>query len=114
MVKQFALNTELVSRTDGKWILRMQQQHAGVINDRLIKQLEMALKQYFNQAIQLSVEEGQTQQTTPAQHKQQAREDKQKATEQAMLNDPHVQYIQQNMGAELDLSSVKPHDEPNG
>ena len=114
MVKQFALNTELVNRTVGKWVLRMQQQHAGVINDRLIKQLEMALKQYFNQAIQLSVEEGQTQQTTPAEHKQQAREDKQKATEQAMLNDPHVQYMQQKMGAELDLSSVKPHDEPNG
>ena len=74
----------------------------------------MALKQYFNETIKLSIEEGKTEQTTPAEHKQQQRENKQQATEQAMLNDPHVQYMQQNMGAELDLSSVKPHDEPNG
>ena len=111
MAKQFALNTELVSRNDKKWLLRIREKHANMANERLIKQLEMALKQHLKQPIKLAIEHGEQQKPTPAQQKKQQRKDQQKSTEQAMIDDPHINYMQREMDATLDITSVKPHDE---
>jgi len=108
MAKQFALNCTIYEQSEHKIILKVDEQHAKMLNDRLKIQIELALQKHFNSKIRLQIDIGKTEQETPAAADKRVTASKQQAAEEALMGDKNVHFIQAQFHAIIDKNSIKP------
>ncbi|WP_299765170.1 DNA polymerase III subunit gamma/tau [Ramlibacter sp.] len=104
LVRELALQSQLVGRDVGHWMLRVERESLNqpASRERLRAALEAA-----GHAVQLTVEVGAVT-DSPARRNAQAAALRQQAAEQIILNDPFVQQMQRDFGAKIVPGSIKP------
>jgi len=104
LVRELALQSQLVGRDEGHWMLRVERESLNqpTSRERLRAALEAA-----GHAVQISVEVGPVS-DSPARRNAQAAAQRQHAAEQIILNDPFVQRMQREFGAKIVPGSIKP------
>jgi DNA polymerase-3 subunit gamma/tau len=104
LVRELALQSQLVGRDTGHWMLRVERESLNqpVSRERLQNALLGA-----GHAVQLSVEVGPVT-DSPARRNAAATAEKQRAAEEIILNDPFVQEMMRDFGAKIVPGSIKP------
>jgi len=109
LARELAAHSELLASEGDHFRLRVAiksyAEPAGV------ERLRAALTQYFGRPIRVSVEVGSTAgASTAAALAEQARSERQKGAEQAILSDPFVQELIENFGAQVEPQSIRPRE----
>jgi DNA polymerase III subunit gamma/tau len=104
LVRELALQSQLVGRDEGHWMLRVDRETLNQPAGR--EKLQLALKA-AGHAVALSVEVGAIV-DSPARRLAAAAAEKQRAAEEVIRNDPFVQAMMQDFGAKIVPGSIKP------
>ncbi|MES2938047.1 MAG: DNA polymerase III subunit gamma/tau [Pseudomonadota bacterium] len=104
LVRELALQSQLVARDEGHWMLRVERESLNQPTSR--ERLRNAL-QGAGHAVELSVEVGPVS-DSPARRNAQASAEKQKAAEEVILADPFVQDMMRDFGARIVPGSIRP------
>ena len=104
MVRELALQSQLVARDTDQWLLRVEREtlNQPASRERLAQALQSA-----GFAVKLAVEIGRVT-DCPARRNAAASEEKQRAAEQIILDDPFVQAMMRDFGAKIVPGSIKP------
>ncbi|WP_404303005.1 DNA polymerase III subunit gamma/tau [Alicycliphilus denitrificans] len=104
LVRELALQSQLVARDEGHWLLRVERESLNQpqARERLRAALEAA-----GHARQISVELGVVT-DSPARRNAQAATERQRAAEDIVHNDPYVQQLVRDFGAKIVPGSIKP------
>ncbi len=106
LVRELALQSQLVARDTGHWMLRVERESLNQPSSR--ERLQNAL-QAAGHAVSLSVEVG-TVVDSPSRRNAAAAAEKQRAAEEIILNDPFVQQMMREYGGKIVPGSIKPVD----
>ncbi|MGV3492867.1 MAG: DNA polymerase III subunit gamma/tau [Ramlibacter sp.] len=106
LVRELALQAQLVGRDEGHWMLRVERES---LNQPASRERLRAALHAAGHAVDLSVEVGPVT-DSPARRAAQAAAQRQQAAEQIILNDPFVQRMQREFGARIVPGSIKPVD----
>jgi DNA polymerase-3 subunit gamma/tau len=101
-------NAELMSHEGREVVLRVNRGHQSLFTPTVITRVEAALSNYYKTAIKITLNSDQSVQSTPAQQKEQATQQKQQHAEAALHNDPMFQQLQKDFSAELVKNSIVP------
>ena len=104
LVRELALQSQLVARDQGHWMLRVERESLNQPASR--ERLRSAL-QAAGHAVNLSVEVGAVT-DSPARRNAAAQAEKQRAAEEIILDDPFVQAMMRDFGAKIVPGSIKP------
>ena len=104
LVRELALQSQLIGRDEGHWMLRVERESLNQPASR--ERLQNALKA-AGYAVNLSVEVGSVT-DSPARRNAVAAAEQQRAAEAAILSDPFVQDMIRDFGAKIVPGSVKP------
>ncbi|MDP3760026.1 MAG: DNA polymerase III subunit gamma/tau [Ramlibacter sp.] len=104
LVRELALQSQLVDRDEGYWMLRVERESLNQPASR--ERLQNAL-QAAGHPVKLSVEVG-TITDSPARRNAAAAAERQRAAEEAILADPFVQDMMRDFGAKIVPGSIKP------
>ncbi len=104
LVRELALQSQLVARDTGHWMLRVERESLNQPASR--ERLQNAL-QAAGHAVSLTVEVGSVG-DSPARRNAQAAAEKQRAAEEIILADPFVQHMMRDFGAKIVPGSIKP------
>jgi len=104
LVRELALQSQLVGRDEGHWMLRVERESLNQPASR--ERLQNALTQ-AGHAVTLSVEVGPVS-DSPARRNAAAAAARQQAAEEIILNDPFVQEMMRDFGAKIVPGSIKP------
>jgi len=107
LVRELALQSQLVARDAGHWLLRVERESLNSSTSR--ERLQAAL-QAAGHAVQLSVEIGRVS-DSPARRNAAAAAEKQMAAEKLIFEDPFVQTMMRDFGAKIVPGSIKPIDQ---
>jgi len=99
-------NAEFVSKEGREIILRVAKGHHSLFTPTAITRIEAALSQYYQSPVKIILNSGESIQSSPAQQKQQATQQKQQKAETALHIDPVFQQLQQEFSAELVKNSI--------
>ncbi len=108
LVRELALQSQLVARDEGHWMLRVERESLNQPASR--ERLQNALKAAGHE-VGLSVEVGSVT-DSPARRNAVAAAEKQRAAEEFILADPFVQDMMRDFGAKIVPGSIKPGDKP--
>ncbi len=108
MVRELALQSQLMARDTGHWMLRVDRASLNQAASR--ERLQTALAA-IGHTVTLGVEVG-TITDTPARRNAHAADERQKAAEAIFLGDPFVQKMMQDFGAKIVPGSIKPIKQP--
>ena len=106
LVRELALQSQLVARDTGHWLLRVERESLNQPSSR--ERLQTAL-QAAGHAVTLSVEIGRVG-DSPARRNAAAAAEKQMAAEKIIFEDPFVQTMMRDFGAKIVPGSIKPID----
>ena len=104
LVRELALQSQLVGRDEGHWMLRVERESLNQPASR--ERLQNAL-QAAGHPVKLGVEVG-TVTDSPARRNAAAAAERQRAAEEAILADPFVQDMMRDFGAKIVPGSIKP------
>jgi len=104
LVRELALQSQLVGRDEGHWMLRVERESLNQPASR--ERLQNAL-QAVGHAVKLNVEVGSVT-DSPARRNAAAAAEKQRAAEAVILADPFVQDMMRDFGAKIVPGSIKP------
>lgn len=104
LVRELALQSQLVSRQDGHWVLRVENETLG--QSAASERLQAALAE-AGRAVRLRVEIGAVT-DSPARRNRIAAEQRLKAAESLLLADPFVQEMLRDFGGRIVPGSIKP------
>jgi DNA polymerase-3 subunit gamma/tau len=104
LVRELALQSQLVARDTDQWLLRVEREtlNQPAARERLTQALHNA-----GHSIRLAVEVGRVT-DCPARRNTAASEEKQRAAEKVILDDPFVQAMMRDFGAKIVPGSIKP------
>ena len=106
LTRELALQSELRSRVDGVWTLRVE--HESLNQAAAKEKLQLALQTaQADPALRIAVEIGPVT-DTPARRNTAAAIERQREAEQAIHNDPFVQEMIRDWGAKIVPGSIKP------
>jgi DNA polymerase-3 subunit gamma/tau len=104
LTRELALQSQLVARDAGNWLIRVERESLNNANSR--ERLQKALAT-LGEEVTLTVELGRVS-DSPARRAAAAAAERQLAAEAIILNDPYVQQLVQNFGAKIVPGSIKP------
>lgn len=104
LVRELALQSQLVGRDEGHWLLRVERES---LNQPASRERLGAALQAAGHAVALSVEVGPVT-DSPARRLAEAQARRQRAAEQIILDDPFVQRMMRDFGARIVPGSIKP------
>jgi DNA polymerase-3 subunit gamma/tau len=107
MVRQLAVNCVLQTYSGNEINLLLNQEHKNLLNAGMQTKLQELLSNWLGAKIRLQIDVGVAQSETPAQTQQRNVSEKQQAALQSIAQDPLVQALKDNFGAELVPNSVR-------
>ena len=106
-LRQLALHA--CRQVDGaRWILTLPAEHRHLVSDKAIAALSEGFSQHLGQAVQIEMVQGEPATATPAQIEQQRYAQLLAQAQQDLAQDPHIQFLIQRFGAQLDADSILP------
>ena len=106
-LRQLALQAS--RQVDGDhWLLTLPPEHRHLVSDKAIAALVEGFSRHLQQPVQIQIEVGAPTQTTPIQIEQQRYAELLVAAQQDLAQDPHIQFLIQRFGAQLDADSILP------
>jgi DNA polymerase III subunit gamma/tau len=108
LVRELALQSQLVARDEGHWMLRVERESLNQPGSR--ERLKQALQAAGHQ-VTLTVEVGAVT-DSPARRIAAAQAEQQRAAEEVIRNDPFVQAMMRDFGARIVPGSIKPAGNP--
>ncbi len=109
LVRELALQSQLVGRDEGHWMLRVERES---LNQPASRERLQSAVQGLGHAVKISVEVGAVH-DSPARRNAAAAAARQQVAEQAILGDPFVQDMMREFGAKIVPGSIKPVLEAN-
>jgi len=109
LVRELALQSQLVGRDQGHWMLRVERES---LNQPASRERLQAALHAAGHAVSLSVEVGPVT-DSPARRNAAAAAQKQRAAEEIILGDPFVQDMMRDFGARIVPGSIKPAETKN-
>ncbi len=103
-----AENAELIAKDGREITLRVAKGHQSLFTPTILSRIETSLSQYFQNQVKIILNSDELVQSSPAQQKEQATQQKQLKAEAALNNDPMFQQLQQEFSAELVRNSIVP------
>jgi DNA polymerase-3 subunit gamma/tau len=103
-----AENAEFIGKKEHQVHLRIEKGHKSVFTPAVVKRIEQALSNQYQEPIQIVLECTLSQASTPAVAKRMTQESKHQLAEAALQTDPFFQQLQQEFSAELVKSSIVP------
>lgn len=107
MVRQLAVNCVLQHYSGNDISLLLSQEHKNLLNAGMQTKLQELLSNWLGAKIRLQIDVGTATTETPAQSKQRQVSEKQQAAQQSIAQDPLVQALKENFGAELVPNSIR-------
>jgi DNA polymerase-3 subunit gamma/tau len=104
LTRELALQSQLVARDEGSWLIRVERESLNSANSR--ERLQKALAS-LGLDVTLSIELGRVS-DSPARRAAAAAAERQLAAESVILHDPYVQQLVQHFGAKIVPGSIKP------
>ncbi|MCM2348046.1 DNA polymerase III subunit gamma/tau [Acidovorax soli] len=104
LVRELALQSQLVARDAGHWLLRVERES---LNQPLARERLRAALEAAGHASQISVEVGVVI-DSPARRNAAAAAERQRVAEDIVMNDPYVQSLVRDYGAKIVPGSIKP------
>jgi DNA polymerase-3 subunit gamma/tau len=104
LVRELALQSQLVARDEGHWLLRVERESLNQPTAR--ERLQSALKAAGHD-VALAIELGPVS-DSPARRNAAAAAQRQREAEEIILNDPFVQQMMRDFGAKIVPGSIKP------
>ncbi|WP_026436786.1 DNA polymerase III subunit gamma/tau [Acidovorax sp. JHL-9] len=104
LVRELALQSQLVARDGGHWLLRVERES---LNQPLARERLRAALEAAGHASQISVEVGVVI-DSPARRNAAAAAERQRVAEDIVMNDPYVQSLVRDYGAKIVPGSIKP------
>ena len=101
-----AENAELISKSEGLVVLRVEKGHQSVFTPSVLSRIEQSLSNYYNEKIKLSLNSDQLVSSSPLLQKQVTQKIQHQNAESALQNDPFFQQLQQEFSAELVKNSI--------
>lgn len=106
-LRQLALQAS--RQVDGdNWLLTLPAEHRHLVSDKAITALVEGFSRHLQQPVQIQIEVGVPTQRTPIQIEQQRYAELLVAAQQDLAQDPHIQFLIQRFGAQLDADSILP------
>ena len=106
-LRQLALHA--CRQVDGeRWILTLPAEHRHLVSDKAIAALSEGFSQHLGQPVQIQIVQGEPATATPAQIEQQRYAQLLAQAQQDLAQDPHIQFLIQRFGAQLDADSILP------
>ena len=110
MVKQLAVHCVLQGRNGNEVELMLNEEFSQLLNPGLESKLQDALSDYLGERIKLTIKQGSLESESPAQTAARNAAERQQQAEHAIDQDPVVQALKENFGAEVVPNSVRPID----
>jgi DNA polymerase-3 subunit gamma/tau len=108
LVRELANNTFLESLNGDSVNLVLEESHAQLLNKEREAALKQALEAHFGKPVRLALRLGSASGETPAREKQRLGDEKQKAAEQAIYDDPNVRALMEQFDAKVNSASIRP------
>jgi DNA polymerase-3 subunit gamma/tau len=108
LLRELAANTFLESQDGDRIQLALDESCVHLLNKERESALQAALAQHFGRAIRLAIRPGRPSGETPSKEKQRLSDERQRAAEQAIYDDPTVQALQQQFNARVNPASIRP------
>ena len=106
-LRQLALQASRQVEGDS-WLLTLPPEHRHLISDKAIAALVDEFSRHLQQPVQIQIEVGVPTHATPIQIEQQRYAELLVAAQQDLAQDPHIQFLIQRFGAQLDADSILP------
>lgn len=103
-----AENAELISKTDGVVVLRVEKGHQSLFTTSVLSRIEQGLTNYYNEKIKLSLNSDKLVSSSPMLQKQIIHKKQHSDAEAALESDPFFQQLQQTFSAEIVKNSISP------
>ena len=110
MVRQLAVNCVLQNYSGNEINLLLNQEHKNLLSTGMLNKLQDLLGNWLGEKIKLHITIGAVASETPAQSQQRQVVEKQQSAQQTMAQDPMVQALKENFGAELVPNSLRTID----
>ncbi|MDQ1362204.1 MAG: polymerase subunit gamma/tau [Pseudomonadota bacterium] len=107
MVQQLAINCVLQHYSGNEMQLLLNPEHKNLLNVPMQNKLQELLSNWLGEKIRLQIDVGKTETETPAQTRQRNVAEKQQVAQQSIAQDPLVQALKDNFGAELVPNSIR-------
>jgi DNA polymerase-3 subunit gamma/tau len=107
MVRQLAVNCVLQNYSGNDISLLLSQEHKNLLNAGMQAKLQELLSNWLGAKIRLQIDVGTATTETPAQSQQRQVTEKQQTAMQSIAQDPVVQALKDNFGAELVPNSIR-------
>lgn len=101
-------NAEFIAKEGREVTLRVAKGHQSLFTPTILTRIETALAGYYQSPIKINLNSEKAVQTSPAQQKERATQQKQQKAEVALHNDPLFQQLQHEFSAELIKNSIVP------
>lgn len=101
-------NTELLLKEGRQISLRVAKGHQSLFTPTVLTRIEQALGNYYQEGIKITLNTDNSVQSSPAQQKEQATQQRQEKAEAALQSDPMFQQLQKEFSAELVKNSIVP------
>ena len=106
-LRQLALQASRQVEGDS-WLLTLPPEHRHLVSDKAIAALVDGFSRHLQQPVQIQIEVGAPTHATPIQIEQQRYAELLVAAQQDLAQDPHIQFLIQRFGAQLDADSILP------
>lgn len=110
IVQNIASHCVLHSQQGADFHFILDESNLALFNPGHADRIRLALQNYFDTPVSVSIEPGQPQGETPAQRSARRAVERQREAEQAIEHDPLLQQLIQRFDGELDRASIKPLD----
>ncbi len=107
LTQNAAANAELMGKEASLVILRVAKGHKSLFTSAVLNRLQEALTRFYHEPIKIKlIDSDEAVSSTPAQQQKILQQSQQKAAEEAILNDPFFQQLQQEFSGELVKNSI--------
>lgn len=112
LLQQLADNAVMESNSGDRIELTLDRKFAQLHTREREAELQKALQEYFDRpAMKLVMNVGQPGSETPARARQRETDEKQRAAQESILNDPNVKALEESFGAEVNPGSIRPRSQ---
>lgn len=106
-LRQLALQASRQVEGDS-WLLTLPPEHRHLVSEKAIAALVDGFSRHLQQPVQIQIEVGAPTHATPIQIEQRRYAELLVAAQQDLAQDPHIQFLIQRFGAQLDADSILP------
>ena len=105
-------NSNLTDRGTGRWLIRLDQSHESLLNDKQRLEIERLAANFAGRDLQVDFEIGQLENETPMARESRMAKETRETAEATLMEDPNVRAMLDEFGGTLDSARLSDRTEP--